>query len=205
MKLYGHPMSTCTRKVLTVLQEKGHEAQFVLVDIMKGEQKQPDYIAKHPFGVVPLLEDDGFIVYESRAIIRYLDGKLSGLSLTPTDLKARAMMDQWLSVEQSYFASPVIKILMQRVIIPSQGGQTDQAVVSDAQTEVVKALDVADKALAKQEYFAGSTFSLADIGWMPYVQYLFTASCGDLVTGRANINNWWKRVSTRPSWVKVSA
>src|SRR5262245_37977023 len=109
MKIYGHPMSTCTRKVLTVLAEKGHEAEFVLVDLLKGEQKQPDHLARQPFGVVPVLDDNGFRIYESRAIIRYLDEKLGGTSLTPTDMVGRALMNQWMSVEQSYLAPPAVK------------------------------------------------------------------------------------------------
>jgi glutathione S-transferase len=205
MKLYGHPMSTCTRKVLTVLAEKGHEAQFVLVDLMKGSQKQADYLARHPFGVVPFLEDDGFSLYESRAICRYIDQKLPGHSLTPGDLKARGLMEQWISVEQSYFGDHVVKILRQRVFAPMSGKESDENVVDGAKHDVAKALDVADKALAKSEYFAGSTFTLADICWMPYMHYLFTCRVGELVTDRPNVNAWWKRVSTRPSWVKVSA
>src|SRR3954451_8131968 len=102
MKVYGHPMSTCTRKVLTTLAEKGHEAEFVMVDIMKGEHKLPAHIARQPFGVIPAIDDDGFVLYESRAIMRYLDEKLSGPRLAPPEPKDRAVMEQWISIEQSY-------------------------------------------------------------------------------------------------------
>ena len=204
MKVYGHPMSTCTRKVLTTLAEKGQEAEFVLVDLMKGEQKQPDYLARHPFGVVPVLEDDGFSLYESRAIIRYLDEKLPGIQLTPSDLKERARMNQFMSIEQSYLASPTVKIVFQLIFGKMQGKEPDMAIVEAARTEVQKPLDVADKTLAGQEYLAGSSLSLADIGWMPYVQYLFAAGQGSLVTDRPNVGAWWNRVSSRPSWKKVA-
>ncbi|WP_437963561.1 glutathione binding-like protein [Sorangium sp. So ce260] len=205
MKLYGHPMSTCTRKVLTVLAEKGHEAQFVLVDVMKGEQKKPEHIARQPFGVIPVLEDEDFTLYESRAIIRYLDQKLPGVSLTPTELKARALMDQWLSVEQSYVSTPAVKIIFQRVLHPMRGQQSDESVVESAKAEVAKALDVVDKALAGQEYLAGSTYSLADISWMPYLQCLVVSKVEELITDRPNVAAWWKRISARPAWVKVSS
>ncbi|WP_437322764.1 glutathione S-transferase family protein [Sorangium sp. So ce381] len=205
MKIYGHPMSTCTRKVLTVLAEKGQEAQFVLVDLTKGAHKQPEHLARHPFGVIPVLEDEDFTLYESRAIMRYLDHKLPGASLTPTELRARALMDQWLSVEQSYFATPAVKIAFQRVFLPMQGKPGDESIVDASKGEVSRALDVIEKALAGHEYLAGSSYSLADISWMPYLQCLVVSNVGELITDRPNVAAWWKRISARPAWVKVSS
>jgi glutathione S-transferase len=205
MKVYGHPMSTCVRKVLTTLHEKGHEAEFVLVDLMKGEHKQPAHLARQPFGVVPAIEDDGFVLYESRAIIRYLDERLAGPALTPKDIKDRARMEQFISIEQSYFSGGVMKIFMNLAFKPMMGQEPDMAVVEQGKVEVARTLDIVEKDLGKREYLAGSTFSLADIDWMPYVQYLFPVKAGNLVTERPLFNAWWKRVSERPSWVKVSA
>lgn len=204
MKVFGHPMSTCTRKVLTTLAEKGHEAEFVLVDLMKGAQKSAEHLARHPFGVVPTIDDDGFTMYESRAIIRYLDEKLPGISLQPSDLQERARMNQVMSIEQSYLASPTVKIVFQLIFGKMQGKEPDMAIVEGAKAEVQKVFDVAEKAMANREYLAGSSFSLADICWLPYVQYLFAAGQGSLVTDRANVAAWWKRVSTRPSWQKIA-
>ena len=204
MKLYGHPVSTCTQKVLLTLAEKGHKADFELVDLMKGAQKSPDYIANHPFGVVPYLEDDGYVIYESRAIIRYLDRKLSGTSLTPKDDKAYGRMERLISVEQSYFTPGWGKIVFQIVFGKMQGKEPDMAIVNQGKTEVAKALDVVDKDLAGCQFMAGEEFSLADVSWMPYVQYLFKAGEGALVTDRANVGAWWKRVSERPTWQKIA-
>jgi len=103
MKIYGHPISTCTRKVLTTLEEKGQKADLVVVDIMKGDQKNPDHLARQPFGQIPAIDDDGFVLYESRAIIRYVDETMAGPKLTPNDAKGRGLMEQWMSVETSNF------------------------------------------------------------------------------------------------------
>ena len=203
MKLYGHPMSTCTRKVMTTLTEKGHEAEFVMVDIMKGEHKLPDAIARQPFGVIPVLEDDDLVLYESRAIIRYLDEKLSGPKLAPTDVRDRAVMEQWISIEQSYMSSKAMVIVMNNLFGPMMGKTPDTDAVAKATVDLEKTLDITEKHLAKNDFLAGKTFSLADITWMPYVQYLFGAKAGDLITGRTNVGAWWQRVSTRPSWVKA--
>jgi glutathione S-transferase len=203
MKVFGHPASTCTRKVLATLQEKGHDAEFVLVDLMKGEQKQPANLARHPFGVVPTIDDDGFVLYESRAILRYLDQKLPGASLTPTDVRDRARMEQWMAVEQSYFSPAAMKIIMNQLFAPRMGRPVDTAALEQGKTETAKVLDLASEAL-QGGYFAPSGFSLADICWMPYVTYLFAAGAGSLITDRPAVAAWWERVSSRPSWKKVS-
>lgn len=202
MKVFGHPMSTCTRKVLAVLAEKGHEAEFVLVDLMKGEHKQPAFLARHPFGVVPALEDDGFVLYESRAIIRYLDAKLSGPKLTPTDLRAFGLMEQWIGVEQSYFTPHVMKAVMERMFAPMRGATPNEEAIVQGVADASKALDVLERALEGQEYLVGS-FSLADISYAPYLEYFVVAGGADAVGSRPNVSAWWKRVSGRPSWQKA--
>ena len=204
MKLYGHPMSTCTRKVLTTLAEKGHQADFMLVDLTQGQQKSPQYMAKHPFGVVPYLEDGGFTMYESRAIIRYLDAKLPGTKLTPSDLPSLGRMEQWLSVEQSYFTPGCMAIVMEMFFKPMRGGTPDMDKVNKGRDEAARALDVVDRALMTQAHLAGDSFSLADISWLPYLQYLSLTPHGSLITERPHVKAWWQRISTRPSWKQVN-
>jgi len=200
MKVYGHPASTCTRKVLCALAEKGVEFEFVLVDIMKGAQKTPEHLALQPFGVVPVLDDDGFVLYESRAILRYLDAKYGGL--TPADLKDRGLMEQWISVEQSYFSPPAMKAVLEIFFSPMKGATPDQDVIAKGKADAAKALDVLERGLAGKEYLAG-TFSLAEITYAPYVQYLFDTGLGDIVTARPNVAAWWSRVSERKSWQRA--
>jgi glutathione S-transferase len=103
MKLYGHPWSINTRKTLMTLAEKGHQAELVLIMIPKGEQKSIEHLARHPFGKVPVLDDDGFVLYETRAINRYLDQKLGGTALIPGDDRDAARVEQWMNIADSYF------------------------------------------------------------------------------------------------------
>ena len=70
LKLYGSAMATA--RVLVTILEKELPYEFVLVDISKGDQKSEDYLKLQPFGKVPALDDDGFVMFESRAICRYL-------------------------------------------------------------------------------------------------------------------------------------
>jgi len=199
MKLYGHPMSTCTRKVLTVLAEKGHKADFVMVDLMKGEHKQPDHLARQPFGVVPALDDNGFKLYESRAMCRYLDETLSGTKLTPDNAKDRALMEQWISVEHSYFSPPAMKVVFATIFTQMAGKPVDEEKLKEGRVGVEKAAVILDRHLEGKDFLV-SSFSLADICYLPYIEYLFAGGQGDLITSHKHLASWWSRCSERKSW-----
>ncbi|WNE94030.1 glutathione S-transferase N-terminal domain-containing protein [Streptomyces luomodiensis] len=212
MKVYGTTTSACTHKVLMVLAEKGCEAELVEVSVLKGEDKSPEHRVRQPFGEIPVLEDDGYLLYESRAIIRYLDQRLPGPSLTPADLRSRGLMEQWISIEQSYVSGPVWELVrsgpVYDVIRNSPGAALmppppDAAAITAARAELAQAFDVADARLAEHPYLAGPDFSLAEVTWLPYLQYLFASGGGDLVTQRPHLARWWQQISNRPTWQAV--
>jgi glutathione S-transferase len=206
MKVYGHPASTCTRKVLTTLAEKNHPFEFVTIDIMKGQGHAPEHLARQPWGQVPVLEeDDGWQMIESRAIIRHLDATLPGTSLTPANPRDRAKMDQWISIEQSNFTPGAMKIIGQLLFAKWRGQESQMSIVEEGRVAVRKAVAVMERELHGREYLAGTSFSLADLGFMPYIEYLFMAGEGALITDTPNTASWWTRVSERPSWQKVRA
>jgi glutathione S-transferase len=200
MKLYGNPLSTCTRKVLALVAEKGAKVDFVSIDIMKGEGQSADHLSRQPFGQIPAIDDDGFVLYESRAILRYLDKKLPGASLMPADAKAMALMEQWISVETSNFTPHAMKIIYETVFHPMMGKPTDKSKVDEARTALTRTLDIMERQLAKTTFIAGQTFTLADIGYMPYIEYVVAGGNGDLFESRTNVSRWWKAISSRPSW-----
>ncbi|WP_394847334.1 glutathione S-transferase N-terminal domain-containing protein [Pendulispora brunnea] len=212
MKVYGTDTSACTHKVLTVLEEKGHQAELVFVSVIRGHDKSPEHRKRQPFGEIPVLEDDGFLIYESRAIMRYLDRRLPGPSLTPSDIRAYGLMEQWISVEQSYVSGPVwtlvrggpvYEIIRRSPAVDLLPPPPNEAEAAQARGELARAFDIVERTLAAQEYLAGDAFSLAEISWMPYLQYLFASHGGHLVTERPNMAAWWQRISTRRSWIKV--
>jgi glutathione S-transferase len=200
MKVYGHPLSTCTRKVLATLAEKGQKAEFVLVDILAGAGKSPEHLARQPFGQIPVLEDDGFMMYESRAICRYLDEVLPGEKVLPHDPKARAAVEQWISVEASNFTPTAMIIIVETVFTKMRGAEPDAAKVEAARQKLGTTLDIMEKQLSGNSFIAGSHFSLADICYLPYIEYLFFGGQGDLITSRPHVSAWWTRCSERPSW-----
>ena len=177
IKLYGPAMSTCVKRVLTTLKEKGLEYELVPVDLSKGEHKSEAFREKQPFGVVPVLEDDGFVIYESRAICRYLEAKYKGqgTELIPTgDVQALGIFEQGASIETGYYDACVSGIVFEKLFKPMFGwGEADEARVKTLAEKLATNLDVYDKILSKQEYIGGKTFTLADIYHLPYGALLF--------------------------------
>lgn len=195
IKLYGNPFSTCTRKVLTTLVETKTPYEFIVVDFAKGEHKQEPHISRQPFGQVPAIDDDGFALYESRAICRYLSDKAES-SLTPRDIKHRAKMEQWLSVETSNFTPHAMKFIYQHIFRRPQ----EAAVLESAGTALESCLTVLDKQLSQGIFLVGEQFTLADIGLMPYVEYLMATPVAQTLEKFPAVSAWWSRVSARPSW-----
>lgn len=201
MKVYGHPISTATRKVLCMFAEKGIKPEFALIDLTKGEHKKSDYMAQlHPFGQVPVLEDNGFRLYEARAIMRYLDEVLPGEKLTPADPKQRAMMEQWISVEMSNFTPAAMKTLGETFFAPIFGATPNMAKAEEGRVALAPCLDVLNRHLEGKTYLVGDKFSIADIGYLPYIDYLYASNEGGAIDKRPNVASWWKRCTERKSW-----
>jgi glutathione S-transferase len=205
MKIYGHPWSTNTRKTLMTLAEKGQRAEFVLVMIPKGEQRHPEHLARHPFGKVPVLDDDGFVLYETRAINAYLDRKLGGgAALVPRDDRASARIDQWINVADAYFIPHAQPLLVETIFRRFLGGEQNGRAIAAGREGMQPALDAADRHLESSSYFGSSSLSIADIHWMPYVDYLVQTGQGEPITRRAALAAWWERVSKRDAWQRVA-
>ena len=199
IKLFGHPRSTYTRKVLCTLHELDAPFDLQLVDLAVGEQGQAAHLARQPFGRVPTIDDDGFTLYESRAIIRYLNDRYGG-RLVPSDLRGRAAMDQWIDVEYCYFADAALKPILQHVF----GFAQDEATLEAARATVERTLDVLEARLAAEPYLAGERFSLADIVYLPDLDYLMATPLQAAVSSRGAVAAWWARSSERASWRRAT-
>jgi len=205
LTLYGLKMSTCTRRALLVLEEKNAHFEFKEVNLQKGEHKSPEFLERQPFGVIPVLYDDDFKVYESRAIVRYLDETLPGVSLTPKDPKHRALVEQWISIEMSYHkkADEIVGELM----FSKMFGRTPNMANVEAHSKVVHDLyKIMDKHLAGKTYLVGDSFTIADLVFMPYLDYLLKCEgFGNVLDAYPNVKHWWTTISSRPAWKKVAA
>ncbi|KAI5123749.1 hypothetical protein M0805_000341 [Coniferiporia weirii] len=208
VKLYGSSKSTCTRRVATILKEKGVSYELVPVDLAKAEHKRPEYMANlQPFGQVPVLQDGDFIIYESRAISRYIATKYAALGtpgLIPpqSDFYAWARFEEAASVEQNNFDPFASGIASERVFKPAKGGVTDEKRVGDLVDTLQKKIETYEVILSKRRYLAGDNVTLADLFHLPYGT-MITELGVDVLTLKPNVARWWKDISTRPSWTSV--
>ncbi|RIA83762.1 glutathione S-transferase [Glomus cerebriforme] len=208
IQLIGYPASTFTLIVIATLEELG--IPFELTPLTNfADIKTPEYLAtKHPFGMIPVLIDDGFKLYESRAIARYLVNKYQGTKnstvLIPSDVQKAALVNQYISVETSYFTDPLKKLFYQEIFSKRHGQPVDPEIIKVAREEINKVLDVYEKLLEGKDYLTGE-FSLADIVHYPYTQYAVNSGHGDLFNDpkRPNVARWWKIISEREAWKKV--
>ena len=201
--IYGPALSTYVRTVRLVCEEKGAPYELVEIDIMQGGHKAPDYLARHPFGKVPAFEHDGFGLYETSAITRYLDAVLPGPSLTPADPRGAARMQQVIAVVDSYaYGSMISAIVIQRVVMPMVGGTTDETVIAAALPTAVLSLQALQDLLGDQPFMAGAELSLADLHLAPVMAYFTATPEGQAqMPGYPQLARWWAAVAARPSMV----
>jgi glutathione S-transferase len=181
------------------LAETNTKADFQSIDFGAGEHKKEPYLSRQPFGQVPALEDDGFSFFESRAIARYINEKVDG-NLIPKDIKARALMEEWISIETSNFTPHAMKFVYQYVFHRPQ----EPAVLEAATQKLDLAFGVMEKHLANNTYLAGNEFSLADICFMPYLEYAMASPIKEQLAKYPHVSAWWNRISERPTWRKTA-
>lgn len=196
IKLYHFPASTNSRKVRIALMEKGLDFERVLIDLSKKEQKSPDYLKINPFGQVPALNDDGFILYDSTIINEYLEDEYPYPSLMPKDSEGRARVRLMEDFRDNYVNPHFMEIIHEVRYKPE--GQRDQKVIDHAKAEIMKCFDRIEKELEGKEYLAG-TFSLADIAFMPNFDLLERFQI-QVDPKYRNMRAWMARLKARPSF-----
>ncbi|ESZ91656.1 putative Glutathione S-transferase [Sclerotinia borealis F-4128] len=210
LKLYGMRQATCTQRVLTTLAEKGIDFELIIVNLMAGEQREPSHLAMQPFGKVPVLDDDGFLIYESRAICKYLARKYAdkGTNLIPAegDPKAYGLFEQACSIEQNYFDAEAFGLWFEKFIKPARGlGATNEENVQKHIQTLDKNLAAYEQILSKQKYLAGDEFTLADLYHLPHGSQALKYGFQGLLGKYPHVNKWWEGIQARDSWKKASA
>ena len=196
IKLYTFPPSTNSRKVRIALLEKGLEFERVNVDLSKREQKNPDYLRIHPFGQVPVLDDEGFIVYDSTIINEYLEDEYPYPSLMPKDSEARARARMLEDYRDSHF-NPYFVHIMQEM--RKSEGERDGARIDNAKSEITRAFERTEKELNGNEYLVGA-FSLADAAFMSNIELLDRFDIAIDAAKYPNTAAWIARLKARPSF-----
>ncbi len=188
--LYGFDGSTFIRTVRMVLADKGVAYDQVPVNVLTGETHQPEHLARHPFGKVPVLDIDGMRLRETIAICSYLEDKYPSPSLVPTDIKERALMIEAIGILNSYAYAGLIGAVLYEMF-PDVVGGADEAARATCVSNGEKALKLIMENRGAGPWLAGGKCSLADYFLAPVIAYSAMTSEADRILSVPGARDWW--------------
>jgi glutathione S-transferase len=201
MKLYGALLSPFVRKVAVVLAEKG-----LTYEPKRGGpgSTDPEFLAVSPFAKIPVLDDDGFILPDSTAIVVYLDAQYPDPALIPAEPKARGQAMWFDEFGDTIFAVSGLKILFNRLVGPKLlkiGG--DEALALEGEAELPRIFEYIERVAPEQGWLLGAAFSIADITVASMLCTLTYVGHGPNAAAYPKTAAWHARVTARPSWQDV--
>src|SRR5262249_108967 len=203
--VYGFPVSTFVNVVRLVLTHKNVPFEF---HDLEPEMGSPSHSALHPFDRVPILDHDGFRVYETSAIVLYVNDVFEGPALEPSLPRDRAKMQQWMSALSSYYYPYMAYHLgHERLIFPALGIAPDDKVVAAALPRIQVALDVMERELEHgRAFLVSDQLTLADFFMLPTLTTLSLTPEGQgMLKSKPHIGAWRGRMDALPSVIQVRA
>lgn len=203
------PGSPFARAVLATLEEK--RAPYRVAPVRPGEHKQAAHLARHPFGRVPVLTHDGFELFETQAILRYIDRVVPEPALSPADPRCAARMDQIMGIADWYLFPVSAVICFQRVVGPKLLGTVPDEPAIAAALPAAHTVFAALDALLCGPFVTGETLTLADLLLAAHLDFfVVTPEWRGLTASRPRLAAWLGRMTARESlaattWDRVSA
>jgi glutathione S-transferase len=198
--VYGPALSTYVWSARLALAEKGvaHE----LVEVGFDEHRREPHVLRHPFAKVPAFEHDGFALYETQAILRYIDEGFPVAPLQPTDLHQFARMNQIMGIVDAYvWPSIAGGILFNRVLAPRFGLPVDEGAVAAAMPRARLCLAEIARLMGEQPYLVGERVSLADLMVIPLLYYFGRLPEGEVaIAEHPTLRPWIARMEGRQSF-----
>jgi glutathione S-transferase len=195
--VWGRATSSNVMKVLWALGELGLPFERIDVGGSFGKTDTPDYRGMNPTGLVPTLQEDGFTLWESNAILRYLCQAHAPQSpLWPQDARARANVDRWMDAQQTVLNRPMGVVFWGLVRTPPD--KRDPAAIAQGVADAAKAYGLIEAELAKHAYIAGPDFTLADIPWGVHVHRWFNIAFDR--PPLPHLRAWYDRLCERPAY-----
>jgi len=197
--VYGIPGSPYVRCALLGLEEKG--ADWRLDPLAMNEMRGPRHRGLHAFGRMPIVDHGDFRLYETQAILRYLDRIIPSPALTPTDPKAEARMNQLCGITDWYVMPDISAgITFGRVVAPKFGIPVDEARIQASIPRAKLCVAEIARLLDDQTYLAGAAVSIADLMMAPHMSILAETGEGtEMLAPHPNVSTWIARMEARPS------
>src|SRR6185295_11018722 len=201
LDLYGLERSVYTRIARLALEEKGVPYVLHDVEIFGPSGVPPEHLARHPFGRIPALAHDGFVLYETGAITRYVDEAFAGPPLQPHEPARRARMNQLIGVFDAYGYRPMVwGVYVERVGQPQRGRTPNEAVIAAALRDAQRCLEAALALRSGTPWLLGSEPTLADLHAYPMLRVLSLAPEGAALLQRhPSLQRWLELMQQRPS------
>ena len=198
LKILGRKNSSNVQKALWCCAELGLDFKREDVGGQFGKNREPEYLALNPNGLIPTVIDDGFVLWESNSIIRYLAVKHGDRTLYPADLQTRAAAERWMDWQLSVVVPAIHPVFWGLIRTPAD--KRDHAVIATARDKLANAMKILDDYLGRTDFVAGSSFSVGDIpvGIMTYRWYTLDIEREDL----PNLKRWYDRLTQRSGFQK---
>ncbi len=199
--VFGAAYSVYVRIVRLALEEKGVPYRLEEVDIFAEGGPPADYLQRHPFARIPAFEHDGFRLFESGAIGRYVDEAFDGPPLMPDGARARARVNQITGLLDSYaYRAMVWDVYVERVDVPNEGGVSDEEKIAAGLKTAATCLTALEDIMGEDDYLAGPRVTLADLHAVPMIECLLGVPEGAALLERhPALARWWTRMAARPS------
>ena len=197
IKLHYHPFSTYSRRVLIAFAEKQIAHELVVVDMAARRHREQPYLSLNPYGRVPTLEEDGFVLFESTAILDYLEATRPSPPLVPADARGRALVDMHMKLCDIQFTRHAGTIVFPKRFLPKE--KWNMAAIADAKAQIDKHFAILDKQLAGKTYLVAEQFSLAEVCYAPFLEFLPLME----ITPPGAVAAWSERLLARPSAVST--
>jgi glutathione S-transferase len=194
LKIYGVARSRAFR-ILWMAKELGLDYQHVKVDFASGEAREPGFLALNPNGQVPVIDDDGFILWESMAINLYLAKKYGAGALYPTRLEDEARAWQWSFWGMTEVERPVLTAMMNRAVYPEE--KRDKAAADAAEQALARPLKVLDGDLGRSPNLLGESFTVADLNVASILAWARPAQID--MSAVPKVAEWLKNCAERPA------
>jgi glutathione S-transferase len=199
--LYGLSRSVYTRIARLALEEKGVRYTLEEVEIFGARGVPAEHLARQPFGRIPAFAHDGFTLYETGAIARYVDEAFAGTRLQPQQSQARARMNQTIGIVDSYCYRPMIwGVFFTRIVAPAERIQPDEAHLAATLAKSRTCCCALEQILGSKRYFTGDEVTLADLHALPILLYFSMAREGaETLSAHPRLRAWLDNMAARPS------
>jgi glutathione S-transferase len=196
LKIWGRNTSINVQKVMWAIGELGIAHERIDIGGPFGKNNEAAYLAMNPNGLVPTLEEDGFLLWESNSIVRYLAAKFGTGKLEPADLQTRASASRWMDWQLSVCAPTIHPLFWGLIRTPPE--KRDMAAISNAKEKMAGVMTILDAQLGKSAFVAGDAFCMGDIP-VGLITYRYRRLVPDR-PAFANLERWFAGIEQRAAF-----